>query len=117
MKESKKQIEANLRNKLTKEYKRVVDNLRERLKNANYEIKRTNDELSEAKSQIEDLKDQIEQYKDWVYRLEMYLDLDEEKKKDFISEIRTKRKMNTYLNQHPILKNSEFAFMFDSFLI
>ena len=69
MKPNKKQIEANLRNKLASQYTQKINTLKERVSSLisiNLEYRT---EVNTLKRENFELKDKIQQYEDWIERL------------------------------------------------
>lgn len=103
MKETRKQIEAQVRNKLAKQYN-------ERLELANkgkaeawkafYEARKNNQDLKEEN---ERLKEKIEQYENWIERLQEFCNLPEDMRdkaiQKFVEEAKTQEKFTTFMNK------------------
>ena len=103
MKETRKQIEAQVRNKLAKQYN-------ERLELANkgkaeawkafYGACRNNQDLKEEN---ERLKEKIEQYENWIERLQEFCNLPEDMRnkaiQKFVEEAKMQEKFTTFMNK------------------
>lgn len=103
MKETRKQIEAQVRNKLAKQYN-------ERLELANkgkaeawkafYGACKNNQDLKEEN---ERLKEKIEQYEDWIERLQKFCNLPEDMRdkaiQKFVEEAKMQEKFTTFMNK------------------
>ena len=104
MKETKKQIEANLRNKIAKQYTTHIDNLQERLNKAVDELYEARGEVNRLKQIISEKDEKIEQYEDWVHRLQEFMDMSEEDRKTFIEREKQKQKFSTYIENSVFFK-------------
>lgn len=95
MKETRKQIEAQVRNKLAKQYN-------ERLDLANKgkaEAWKNNQDLKEEN---ERLKEKIEQYEDWIERLQEFCNLPEDMRdkaiRKYTTEVKMQEEFNSFMN-------------------
>lgn len=102
MKETRKQIEAQVRNKLAKQYN-------ERLELANkgkaeawkafYGACKNNQDLREEN---ERLKEKVEQYEDWIYRLQEFCNLPEDMRdkaiRKYTEEVKMQEEFNSFMN-------------------
>ena len=104
MKESKKSIEANLRNKIAKQYTTHINILQERLNETTEKYINTNIALHKAKDRITELEEELEQYRDWNIRLQDFMDMSEEDRKREIENMKSKEKFNTYLENSALFK-------------
>ena len=103
MKETRKQIEAQVRNKLARQYN-------ERLELANkgkaeaweafYGACKNNQDLREEN---ERLKEKIEQYENWIERLQEFCNLPEDMRdkaiRKFVEEAKMQEKFTTFMNK------------------
>lgn len=110
MKETKKQIEANLRNKLAKQYNQEREYQRERYSKLWCDYVDKCDETQALKHKIEDLQEKIDQYEDWIHRLQEFCNMNEDEREIAVKRYKEDQKFNEYI------ENSEFFKMFNSFL-
>lgn len=94
MKQNKKQIEANLRNKLAAQYKEKI----EQLKNEKAVLEKRFNEMWERarKAEIErdELKDKVAQCEDWNRRLLEFMDMSEEDRTAYIENLKKTDELN-----------------------
>lgn len=94
MKQNKKQIEANLRNKLAAQYKEKT----EQLKNEKAVLEKRYNEMYERarKAEIErdELKDKVAQCEDWNRRLQEFMDMSEEDRKAYVENLKKTDELN-----------------------
>lgn len=86
MKQTKKEIEATLRNKLAKQYSEKMENYQERIDRLAKELHDERSKRLEAQRQAEELKEKVEQYEDWNRRLQEFMDMSEEDRQNAIKE-------------------------------
>jgi hypothetical protein len=110
MKETKKQIEANLRNKLARQYNQEREYQRERYSKLWCDYMQKCDEAKALNNKIYELQDKIDQYEDWIHRLQEFCNMNEDEREVAIKKYKEDQKFKTYI------ENSEFFKMFDSFL-
>ena len=99
MKQNKKQIEANLRNKIANQYKASVDVLRERIAS----LEKYNQELIQRATRAEqeklEMRDKLQQYEDWNQRLQEFMDMSEEDRVKYVETLRAEQNLNETLNK------------------
>ena len=88
MKQSKKSIEANLRNKLAAQYKEKSDNLQKRLDALDKSYREMHQRARKAEIERDELKDKIQQYEDWIQRLQEYMDMDDNDRQTYLDTLR-----------------------------
>lgn len=88
MKQNKKQIEANLRNKMAAQYKAKTDDLQERIVKLEKRLKEANERAHQAELEKLDMKDKLQQYEDWNRRLQECMDMSEEDRKKYVENLR-----------------------------
>ena len=86
MKQTKKEIEASLRNRICKQYASKIDNLQERLDKVAKELYDSQVKCREYKNKCEELEEKVHQYEDWNRRLQEFMDMSEEDRKAAIAE-------------------------------
>ena len=98
MKQTKKEIEADLRNKICKQYTGTIDNLQERLDRVAKELYEESKKRIEAQTKMEELEEKVRQYEDWNNRLQEYMDMDEKDRKNYLAELEVSAQMNNIFN-------------------
>ena len=103
MKETRKQIEAQVRNKLTRQYnERLEFAHKDKVEawKAFYEVYKNNQDLKEEN---ERLKEKIEQYENWIERLQEFCNLPEDMQdkaiRKFVEEAKMQEKFTTFMNK------------------
>lgn len=94
MKQSKKSIEANLRNKLAGQYKASTDALRERIASLEKYNQELIDRAMKAEQEKLEMHDELQLYKDWNHRLQEFMDMNDEDRKSYIENLRQKEELN-----------------------
>jgi predicted nuclease with TOPRIM domain len=96
---NKKQIEANLRNKLAAQYKEKT----EQLKNEKAVLEKRYNEMWERarKAEIErdELKEKVAQYEDWNNRLQEFMGMSDEDRKAYVENLKKTKELNDAINR------------------
>jgi len=99
MKQNRKQIEANLRNKLASQYKEKT----EQLKSEKAVLEKRYNEMWERarKAEIErdELKDKVAQYEDWNRRLQEFMDMSDEDRIKYVENLRRTDEFDSILKR------------------
>lgn len=103
-KQSKKQIEANLRNKLAKDNNDKYNNLLKKFNQISEELKNTKEKFYLSTKQISELEEKVKQYEDWNYRLQEFCNMNEEDRKISIEKMRTEETLKRYIADSSLLK-------------
>lgn len=93
MKQTKKEIEATLRNKLCKQYTAKIEYCQERIDKLAKELYEERKKRLEAQQLAEELKEKVEQYEDWNRRLQEFMDMSEEDRQNVIAEMKVNVEM------------------------
>lgn len=93
MKQTKKEIEQTLRNKLCKQYSAKIENYQERIDKLANELYEERKKRLEAQRLVEELKEKVEQYEDWNRRLQEFMDMNEDDRKVAYAEMKTDVKL------------------------
>lgn len=88
--ETKKQIEARLRNKILKEFKEDEKKYQFRIDNLVSELTKTRTKNDELKARNEELEEKVAQYEDWINRLQDFCNLNDEDRKKAIEDMKYK---------------------------
>lgn len=111
MKETRKQIEANLRNKMAAQYKTKTENLQKQIE----ALQKTNHDLMmrahKAEQEKMEMQDRLQQLEDWNTRLQEFMDMSEEDRQKYIENLRAQTELNDTLNSLGIVKMMKY---FDS---
>lgn len=111
MKETRKQIEANLRNKMAAQYKAKTENLQKQIE----ALRVTNHDLMmrahKAEQEKMEMQDRLQQLEDWNTRLQEFMDMSEEDRKVYVENLRAKTELNDTLNNLGLVKMMKY---FDS---
>lgn len=99
MKETKKQIKAQLVNEIAKQFHSRIENLEFRLNaqvQMNLDLRKKNDDLL-----IENirLKEELEKYEDWNCRLQEFMDMTPEEREKVIQDSKLRVSTNQRLNK------------------
>ena len=100
MKQTKKQIEADLRNKICKQYTSHIDNLQERLDKVANELYEERKKRIEAQTKVEELEEKVRQYEDWNRRLQEFMDMNEEDRKSALAEMKFHEELGGMLDMY-----------------
>lgn len=99
MKQTRKQIEANLRNKLATQYKERT----EQLKAQKAELEKKYNDMWErarrAEIERDELKDKVAQYEDWNRRLQEFMDMNEEDRQKYVENLRKSKELDGLLKK------------------
>ena len=98
MKQTKKQIEADLRNKICKQYTGTIDNLQERLDRVAKELYEERKKRIEAQTKMEELEEKVRQYEDWNRRLQEFMDMNDEDRKAAVAEMKFHKELGGMLD-------------------
>ena len=104
MKQNRRQIEANLRNKLAKSNNDKYNNLQERFNKVSKELYDARRKVKEAESYKEELEEKIRQYEDWINRLQEFCDMNKEDRQIAIKEMRVEQRINKYIAEAPFFQ-------------
>ena len=99
MKPNKKQIEANLRNKLASQYTQKINTLKERVNSLisiNLEYRT---EIHTLKRENFELKDKIQQYEDWIERLHEFMSMNESNRQAYIDNLHKQKQLDQALDK------------------
>lgn len=99
MKQSKKQIEANLRNKLAAQYNEKI----EQLNSDKAVLKRLLNEMEKraikAENECDELKEKVAALEDWNNRLLECMDMTDEDRKAYVEDLRAQAELKSAVDQ------------------
>ena len=93
MKQTKKEIEETLRNKLCKQYSAKMENYQERIDKLAKELYEERKKRLEVQRLVDELKEKVEKYEDWNRRLQEFMDMNEEDRELAFAEMKTNKKL------------------------
>lgn len=97
MKLNKKQIEANLRNKLASQYKERINLLKERVNSLTSISLKYQTEIHTLKRENLELKDKVQQYEDWIERLHEFFNMNENDRQAYFDHLQKQKQLNQAL--------------------
>lgn len=98
MKQTKKEIEETVKNKIHRQYKDKMENYQARIDRLAKELETESRRRIEAQSKVEELEEKVRQYEDWNNRLQEYMDMDEKDRKNYLAELEVSAQMNNIFN-------------------
>ena len=108
--ETKKQIKAKLRNKISKEYKYRLDRAEQECREAREKFFAEYNLKVQAEQKVISLQDELDMYKDWVRRLQEFIDMDPETREVEIKKYKEQMVLNDTLE---CVTNSDLFKMFN----
>jgi hypothetical protein len=108
--ETKKQIKAQLRNQISKEYKDRIYRAEQECVVARAKLFAEQRLRVKAEEKVASLQEEVDMYKDWVRRLQEFMDMDPETRENEIKKYKEQRAMD---NAFEFVANSEFFKMFN----
>lgn len=97
MKLNKKQIEANLRNKLASQYKERINLLKERVNSLTSISLKYQTEIHTLKRENLELKDKVQQYEDWIERLHEFFNMNENDRQAYFDHLQKQKQLDQAL--------------------
>lgn len=108
--ENKKQIKAQLRNQISKEYKDRIDRAEQARAAASEKYFSEHKLRMQAEEKISSLQEELDMYKDWVRRLQEFMDMDTETREN---EIKKYKEQKTFDDTFEFVADSYFFKMFN----
>ena len=108
--ENKKQIKAQLRNQISKEYKDRLDHAEQECMAARAKYFAEQKLRVQAEEKVASLQEEVDMYKDWVRRLQEFMDMDPETRENEIKKYKEQRALNDACE---FVANSNFFKMFN----
>ena len=108
--ETKKQIKAQLINKISKEYKDRLDHAEQECMAARAKYFAEKKLRVQAEEKVASLQEEVDMYKDWVRRLQEFMDMDPETRENEIKKYKEQRALNDACE---FVANSNFFKMFN----
>ena len=94
MKQNKKQIEANLRNKLASQYKEKTEQLKSEKAALEIKYNKLWRESCEIKRERDELKEKVAQYEDWNRRLQEFMDMSDEDRTAYVENLKRTKELD-----------------------
>lgn len=94
MKETKKQIKAQLINEITKQYAKREASLKERICLLEERQIRSGNRVAELENENIRLKDKVEQYEDWIRRLQEFMDMEPDARDKAIADLKVRTEIS-----------------------
>ena len=89
--ETKKQIKAQLRNQISKEYKGRLDSAKQECMTVRVKFIAEQKLRVQAEDKVASLQEELDMYKDWVRRLPEFMDMDPETRENEIKKYKEQR--------------------------
>lgn len=99
MKETKKQIKAQLTNEISLRFKKRIDVLETELRCVRSELRECDNQRRKAERTVLELQDKVEQYEDWNRRLQEFMDMTPEEREKVIQDSKLRVATNERLNK------------------
>jgi len=93
-KPNKKQIEANLRNKLASQYKEKTEQLKSEKSALEIKYNKLWSESCEIKRERDELKEKVTQLEDWNRRLQEFMDMNEEERTAYVENLKKTKELD-----------------------
>lgn len=93
-KPNRKQIEANLRNKIANQYRERIEQLKEEKSALEIKYNKLWRESCEIECERDELKDKVAQYEDWNRRLQEFMDMSDEDRAAYIETLKRTKELN-----------------------
>ena len=100
MKKTQKEIEGTLRNKLCKQYTAKMENYQERIDRLAKELSVERKKRIEAQSKVEELEEKVAQYEDWNRRLQEFMDMNEEDRKNYLMQLKVSAEISDVFDMY-----------------
>lgn len=99
MKETKKQIKAQLTNEISLRFKKRIDVLETELRCVRSELRECDTQRRKAERTVLELQDKVEKYEDWNRRLQEFMDMTPEEREKVIQDSKLRVATNQRLNK------------------
>lgn len=115
--ENKKQIKAQLRNQISKEYKDRIYNAEQECYRTEQKYLATRERMFaeqtlriEAEEKVSSLQEELDKYKDWVRRLQEFMDMDPETRENEIKKYKEQIELEDMF-EHAIANSNLFKLL------
>lgn len=94
MKESKKQLKAQLTNEISLRFKKRIDVLETELRCVRSELRECDNQRRKAEHTVLELQDKVEQYEDWIRRLQEFMDMEPDARDKAIADLKVRSEIS-----------------------
>ena len=94
VKESRKQIKAQLTNEVSHRFKRRIDILETELRCVRNELRECDNQRRKAECTVLKLKEQLEKYEDWNRRLQEFMDMEPDARDKAIANLKVRSEIS-----------------------
>lgn len=94
MKETKKQIKAQLTNEISLRFKKRIDVLETELRCVRSELRECDNQRRKAEHTVYELQDKVEQYEDWIRRLQEFMDMEPDARDKAIADLKVRSEIS-----------------------
>lgn len=94
MKESKKQIKAQLTNEIANRYKAEILNLKSDVMGFRAKYEEERKRRISAESQLSELQEKVEKYEDWIRRLQEFMDMEPDARDKAIADLKARSEIS-----------------------
>ena len=98
MKQTKKQIEAALRNKMAAQYTNKVADLNKEIDMLRKSNKEYRERAYKAEQEKLELQDKVNQYEDWNNRLQEFMDMSDEDRAVYVENLKKTKELNDMMD-------------------
>ncbi len=99
MKQTKKEIEATLRNKIARQYKEKMDRMQERINTLATDYCELQKKYRDTREALSVAEDTIRQHEDWISRMQEYCNMSEEDREQAIKKERYNVELGNMLDK------------------
>ena len=112
MKSTKKEIEITLRQKMSQEFNKHLDELKSANAKLRQSLREEQIKRIELQEKVSELEEKVQQYEDWNNRLMSFIDIPEKDRptaiKDFLASQRANQKFQSYIEGSGLFKMLQF---------
>lgn len=94
MKETKKQIKAQLTNDISLRFKKRIDTLETELRCVRSELRECDNQRRKAERTVLELQDKVEKYEDWIRRLQEFMDMEPDARDKAIADLKVRSEIS-----------------------
>lgn len=94
MKETKKQIKAQLTNEIANRYRAEILNLKSDVAHYRAMYAEEKKRTMQLQSECSELKDKVEQYEDWIRRLQEFMDMEPDTRDKAIADLKVRSEIS-----------------------
>lgn len=102
---NRKAVEANLRNKLAAQYREKIETLKKEEATLAEKYKEMWERARQAETERDELKDKVAMYEDWNRRLQEFMDMNEDDRKQYLTNLRNSNELDKLLEKFTFFGN------------